>query len=71
MGAGHSGGQSSKGTAVVETVVGTGTAGYSDTQVNDPFGLMIGPALIGPHAPFGALCSWLALHLSTHIIVGA
>ena len=31
------------GTAVVETVVGTGTAGCSDTQVNDPYGLVIGP----------------------------
>jgi len=30
-------------TATVKTVVGTGVAGCSDTQVNDPFGLVIGP----------------------------
>jgi streptogramin lyase len=30
-------------TASVRTVVGTGQPGCSDTQVNDPFGLMIGP----------------------------
>lgn len=30
-------------TATVKTVVGTGAPGCSDTQVNDPFGLVIGP----------------------------
>lgn len=30
-------------TATVKTVVGTGAPGCSDTQVNDPFGLAIGP----------------------------
>jgi sugar lactone lactonase YvrE len=30
-------------TATVKTVVGDGTAGCSDSQVNDPFGLAIGP----------------------------
>jgi sugar lactone lactonase YvrE len=30
-------------TATVTTIVGTGTPGCSDTQVNDPFGLTIGP----------------------------
>ena len=27
----------------VSTLIGTGTAGYSDQQVNDPYGLAIGP----------------------------
>src|SRR5437773_10128998 len=27
----------------VSTVIGTGIAGYSDTQVNNPYGLIIGP----------------------------
>src|SRR5207245_81747 len=27
----------------VSTVLGTGVAGYSDTQVNNPYGLVIGP----------------------------
>lgn len=30
-------------TATIKTVVGTGAPGCSDTQVNDPFGLVIGP----------------------------
>src|SRR3954468_12254046 len=30
-------------TATVKTIVGTGAAGCSDTEVNDPFGLLIGP----------------------------
>src|SRR5689334_22002069 len=29
-------------TATIKTIVGTGAAGCSDTQVNDPFGLAIG-----------------------------
>ena len=29
--------------ALVETVIGTGTAGYSEGHVNDPYGLVIGP----------------------------
>jgi streptogramin lyase len=29
--------------ASVTTLIGTGTAGYSDTQVNNPYGLTIGP----------------------------
>ncbi|MDP8922147.1 MAG: hypothetical protein M3O34_04635 [Chloroflexota bacterium] len=43
MAAGQSGRRTSTNAAIVETVVGTGTAGYSDTQVNDPYGLVIGP----------------------------
>ena len=27
----------------VSTLIGTGAPGYSDTQVNDPYGLVIGP----------------------------
>lgn len=27
----------------VSTLIGTGSAGYSDQQVNDPYGLVIGP----------------------------
>src|SRR3954453_7806356 len=30
-------------TATVKTVVGTGTAGCSDSEVNNPFGLVMGP----------------------------
>jgi sugar lactone lactonase YvrE len=30
-------------TAAVATLIGTGAAGYSDTQVNNPYGLVIGP----------------------------
>ena len=30
-------------TARVVTMAGTGTAGYSPTQVNNPYGLVIGP----------------------------
>ncbi|MEP6960458.1 MAG: hypothetical protein ABI995_00155, partial [Acidobacteriota bacterium] len=29
--------------ATVETLVGTGVAGFSDTQVNNPYGMTIGP----------------------------
>jgi streptogramin lyase len=29
--------------ATVSTIVGTGTAGYSDTEVNNPYGMTIGP----------------------------
>src|SRR5437870_13073310 len=29
--------------ATVTTVVGTGSPGFSDTQVNNPYGLVIGP----------------------------
>src|SRR5688572_24262256 len=29
--------------ARVETIAGTGTAGYSESQVNNPYGLTIGP----------------------------
>ena len=29
--------------ATVTTLVGTGAAGYSDTQVNNPYGAVIGP----------------------------
>jgi streptogramin lyase len=29
--------------ATVETLVGTGVAGFSDTQVNNPYGMVIGP----------------------------
>jgi sugar lactone lactonase YvrE len=28
---------------IVSTIVGTGVAGYSDTQVNNPYGLVVGP----------------------------
>jgi len=30
-------------TPAVSTLIGTGTAGYSDRQVNDPYGVVIGP----------------------------
>ena len=30
-------------TASVTTLIGTGSAGYSDRQVNNPYGLVIGP----------------------------
>ena len=30
-------------TPSVSTLIGTGTAGYSDRQVNNPYGLVIGP----------------------------
>ena len=44
MAAGHAGLQASTGTpAIVETLVGTGTAGYADDAVNDPYGLVTGP----------------------------
>lgn len=33
----------SAGAASVSTILGTGTAGYSDTEVNNPYGMTIGP----------------------------
>ena len=43
MGAGSTDRQVRTGETVVETLVGTGAAGYSEAQVNDPYGLVIGP----------------------------
>src|ERR1700681_1939602 len=36
-------GAASASASSVTTLVGTGVAGYSDTQVNNPYGLVIGP----------------------------